>query len=334
MALTSIGDMARHFAGLRNTTALKERLAQLSAEVASGQVADPVAHLNGRSDLLVDLDRTITLRTTEQKASAALGARLDTTQVALDSIEAQRSTLSSDLLALPIAAAPSVIAGAAAKAQAGLETVISALNGRQGGESLFAGTATDSPALAGAGTVMTALRSAVAGATDAADLTARIDSFFDDPAGGFATTVYRGDTGSAATRRIGDLTVTLDPRADAAELKAVMKSLAKAAMAGDPGMTLSDNDRATALRDAGTGLVAAAEGLTATRARLGATQEAVDAATARQGAALSAAKMLRNDLIAADPYEAATALTEVQTRLDTQYAVTARLAGLSLGAYL
>lgn len=335
MALTSIGDMARHLVSLQQNGALKERLHRLSSELATGQVSDPVAHLAGRSDRIGELDRRIALSESAVKATRALGQRLDSTQQILDRIESMRADLSADLLAVPQQGL--AVANATASMRAGqvFEASVSALNGRHGNEALFAGTATDQPALAPASTILDAVRLTVAGATDAADLQARLDTFFDSPTGGFATMAYLGDDGPAAVRRIEDgRLVELGPRADDPALRTVLKAAALAAVAGDPALTMSDAERSSALRAAGVALVSGADALTAARGRIGVVQEDVDSTVARQVASLTASTMMRNDLTAADPFETASALQQVETRLATQYAVTARLAGLSLAGYL
>jgi len=60
----------------------------------------------------------------------------------------------------------------------------------------------------------------------------------------------------------------------------------------------------------------------------------IDGATARNTAESSALELARAELIAIDPYKAATDLTSVQTQLETLYALTARLSRLSLVEYL
>lgn len=335
MALTSIGDMAQHFLSLRQGVAIRQRLATLTGEMATGTVADPVAHLGGRSDRLADIERRIALGKAGAEATAALGQRLETAQVALGQIEALRTQHSADLIATPVSAVPVTIAGGAARAEGAFAAAISALNARHGGEYLFSGAASDTPSLAAAADILSALRTATAGATDPADLSARVRSFFSDPGGGFETMGYLGDAGPAATRQIdGESRITLGPRADDPAIREVLGAFALAAVAADAALGFSDTDRADLLRQAGTDLVASAEPLTGARAALGAAQEDVETATARQSAALSAARIMRNDLVSADPAETATLLKQVQTQLETHYTLTARLSGLTLAGYL
>ena len=68
--------------------------------------------------------------------------------------------------------------------------------------------------------------------------------------------------------------------------------------------------------------------------RLGETQARIDETQIRLTGERDALNLARNNLIGADPYEAAGQLEVVQTRLETLYAVTARTSRLNLTEYL
>jgi len=334
MAFTPIGDLARQFAAMHHLASARQRLDTLAAELASGTVADPAARLGGRTDRLAAAAHRIALLDAGREAAHLLAHRLEAAQTALDHVDTQRGTLARELLALPVAATPQLIADTASRAGIAFATAVSALNGRHGTESLFAGTATDGPALAPADTILAALRAHVAGAADADDLAARVDAFFDDPGGGFATMAYLGDTGPAPTRRLDGQDFALGPRADDPALRAVMKGLALAALAADHPPGIPDSARAAIMHRAGAALTGAADALAGSRAALGTVQERAETAASRQSAALTAARIEHAVLIAASPEDTAVALRDAEIRLETQYAVTARLAGLSLAGYL
>jgi flagellar hook-associated protein 3 FlgL len=81
-------------------------------------------------------------------------------------------------------------------------------------------------------------------------------------------------------------------------------------------------------------LLEAADARGALAARIGTAQERIANATTRNSAEATALQIARIGIVSADPYEAATALTEAESQLDTLYAVTARLSRLSLANYL
>lgn len=334
MAFTPIGDLARQFTAMHNLTMTRRRLDTLAQELSTGTTTDPAARLSGRTDRIADIDRRIALLDAGVTSANNLSRRFETTQIALDAVDVERGLVSKDLLSLPVAITHQNVVDAASRAELAFGAVVSALAGRHGSESLFAGTATDGPALASADTILTALRADVAGAADADDLAARVTAFFDDPGGGFETVAYLGDTGAAPTRRLDSRDYAVTPRADDPALREVMKTLALAAMAADHPAGLSADGRATIMREAGAALVNAADALAGIRATLGTLQERAEITATRQSAALTVARIERNDLIGARPEETAVALRETEVRLETQYAVTARLAGLTLAGYL
>jgi len=334
MTFTSIGDLSRQFTSMHQIAATRSRLDTLATELSSGRVADPAARLSGRTDLLADVERRITLLRAGLDSTTSLLRRFETTHIALDQIDAQRALVSRDLLALPPGLTRQMIDDAAARAEGAFATIVSALGARHGAESLFAGTATDRAAMAGAETILAALRADVAGATDSADLIARLDTFFDDPGGSFATVAYTGDTGAPLARRINGRDIVLTIRADDPALRNILKGLALAMIAADTPADITDAERGALLHQAGAALVTSAGPLSGLRATLGRIEEHAELSISQQSAALTAASIRQRDMVSANPKETAVALRETQSQLETQYAVTARLAELSLTGYL
>ena len=81
-------------------------------------------------------------------------------------------------------------------------------------------------------------------------------------------------------------------------------------------------------------MTGAATGLIARQADLGLLQETAERATARNAAETTALSLARSDILSADPYETASALTQAEASLQNLYALTARLSRLSLTDYL
>jgi flagellar hook-associated protein 3 FlgL len=335
MPLTSIGDRSLQFGMMRHTTQIKTRLSVLTDEMSSGVAHDLTAHLHGDAARLSDLDRRISLMSgftsTAQEADQTLVAM----QTTLQGIEATRAKLGEQLVTLPTSALPSHLTNAIGAGRAAFDTIVRAANTTLGNRSLFAGTATDRLPLVNPDVMMASLSAAVAGSITPNDVQTALDTWFDSPAGGFATLAYQGDTGPALARRIDiDTTVALDGRADDPALRALLKAAATAALAGDSGLALSDENKSRLLRSAGLQMLTAAQPLVNMQARLGLSQAAVEETSVRQTAQKTAYGILRNDLVSADPYDTAAALQQVQQQLETHYTLTARLSKLSLVEYL
>ena len=335
MPLTSIGDMSLQFNTMRHTTQIKTRLGILTGEMSSGIAHDLTAHLGGDAGRLSDIDHRLGLIAGYRASAAEAGQFLAAMQTTLQGVEAVRGTLAAQLVTLPGSALSSQLVTATETGKAAFETLSRALNTRLADRSLFAGTATDVAALADPAAMLASLSLAIAGSTTAADVQTAIDTWFDSPTGGFATLAYQGDRGAALSRRIDtDTSVTLNARADDPALRNLLKAAATAALAGDSGLALSDDAKATLLRGAGLQLVTAAQPLVDLQARLGLAESTVEETTVRQTAQKTAYGIIRNDLISADPYDTAAALQQVQQQLETHYTLTARLSRLSLVEYI
>lgn len=338
MTLQSLGDMARHFTSLRQNVEIRTRLNTLSNELSSGTSADVTARLGGDGARLGDLDRKLALDESYGRAATETAQLLETMQLSLGAVSDLRGQLAGQLVTATAAGATAAFEGAARSARAGFETVVRALNARIGEQSLFAGRATDGPALADPAEMMTDLTAAAlaAGAVSGADLAAVVDTWFDDPAGGFATGGYLGDAGpDPVTRRVdGDATVPIAARADDPALREVMKAAALAALAGEPALNLGDVAAKDTLVLARDRLFSAALPLAQLQGRVGIAEASVEEVVARQSARKTVFTIMRNDMVSADPFSTATELQAVETQLQSYYMLTARLSRMTLSGFL
>lgn len=335
MPLTSIGDRSLQFNTMRTTTQIKTRLSILTDEMSSGIAHDLTGHLRGDAARLTDVDRRLNLIEGFSSSAAEAGQTLAAMQTTLQAVESSRAKLAAQLVALPSSAMPNQISNAIGSGRGAFDSIVRSMNTTLGNRSLFAGAATDTIALADPQAMIASLSAAIAGSVTASDVQTAIATWFDSPTGGFASMGYQGNTGPALTRRIDtDSSVTLDGRADDPALRGLLKAAATAAMAGDPGLTLTDDVKSELLRSAGLQMLSAAQPLVNMQARLGLAEETIEEATVRQTAQKSAYGIMRNDLVSADPYDTVAELQQVQKQLETHYTLTARLSKLSLVEYI
>lgn len=335
MPMTSIGDLAGNYANRLQTARIKTELQRLTAELSTGRPVDPVAHLGGDTARLALIERNIAVAQARATAATGLGQILSTMQTILGDVDAVRGNLAAQLVPLTESSTPRDIERASLAGRDAFRDIVGRLNGTFGGGSLFAGTGTDAPALADADDMLASLAAAAAGSVTAADVRAAVDAWFDDPAGGFATMGYLGDTGDPMTRRIDEgVSVTLSARADHPVLKDLLRQTAYVALASDPALALPESTADALVRGGLSDLYGLAAPLTDLRAELGLAEERTADAASRNGALAAALTLSRNDLALVDPYATAVALTQTETQLETQFAVTARLSGLSLVNFL
>lgn len=335
MALPIHGDMSRHFQSLGQSATIKTRLATLTQELSSGRIADLATHLRGDVSSLAAIDREIATLDAFDRTGQLLDQTLAHKQTVLAALGDGQTTLAGRLIALTPFAGPADIARAEGAGRDGFAAVVGLLNTRSGDRTLFAGSAVDGPAVADADDILADLLTAIGGATDSATITAAINTWFDDPAGGFATTGYRGDTGAAVKQRLTETeTLTLTGRADDPDLRRMLKASTYAAVSHALAGTLDQTTRTGLLRQGGELTFAAADGVRDLAARIGDDQQRIEDMSARRSAQRTAFTVARNGMVNADPFDTASALQSVQQQLELHYTATARLSRLSLANYL
>lgn len=335
MTLTSLGDLSAHFLLRRQNTALRSDAQRLAQELTTGERADPVRALGSDLGALADIDWRRGLSSAFGQATREAAVTTGAMQQVLGRLQDAAGALGAVALLAANSTPEATLAGPAAQARETLSSIVSALNTRVAGRSVFAGVATDRPALASADSLLADLRGAVAGLTDPAAVAAAIRGWFDTPGGGFAMQGYQGAPTNIPAFRVAEgERVSLDIRADSPDLRAVLSSVAMAALANDPGLSLGDAGRRALFRAAGMGILSANDGLTSLRATLGVTEKRLEETGVRLQSEQSALEQARATLLGVDPYEAATRLEQARLNLESLYTVTARLSRLRLTEYL
>lgn len=335
MPIVSIGDMSQHFMSLRNSGQIKSDLARLGQELSTGKSADVVEKLGGQTRQLSAITHTLDVLGAYRQSADETALTLDHMQIALERVEQQRGTAAETLLLISPQSQSNQISAASAIAGQAFEGMVSALNGRLAGRSLFAGTAVDRAPLADAKTMLDDLRANIITATSQADVETIVQQWFDDPVGGFATIGYLGDTNNDISRQIGpDQNIDIPFRADNVDLKDLLRAAALGALAGELTGALTQVEQASLLQDSGRSLLSASAGLATTQAGVGSLQAAVDVGQVRIASEQTSLSLVYNDLTASDPFETAVRLQAVQTQLETHFAITARLSRLTLAEYI
>ena len=332
---TTLGDMSGSFRLRQQMTGLRQKMDQLTTDLATGHSLTRAAQQAGGVLRLGALEHDLAV--TGSQSLAAKEAQITTSamQAALEHVQA----LVNDVASTAVLAVPNTgdayLTVTAQKARSGFDALVPALNTQSAGMSLFAGTQVTTAPLAPAPDIMDAATAAVAGATSAADVMSALSALFDVPGGQFETDLYRGADADLAPFRLGSgESVALTLRADDPVLRDVMKNMVAAALVDHPAVSLSREEEHSLARMAGDGLMTAERSLVDIRANLGYAEGRIDAATSRLSAELSILERVRADLVAVDPFETATELQSVQTQIETIYTITARSSRLSLTAFL
>lgn len=337
MNYVSIGDMAQSFQLRSHNTQLQRTLQTLSAEMTSGTRADLAAAVSGDFRALAGIDRSLGALDAYRTATAEAALLTATVQSVLDTTVTTLSDIAPGLISAGINGSTTMVDTAALDARQKFDMVVAALNTRVADRHLLSGAATDRKPVAGSQAILDALAPVIAGQVTAQGVADAVTAFFDAPAGGggYLDTVYGGSAAALADFRIGPQDqVGLDLTAADPAIRDTLRALTLGVLVADGVLPGDRGGRALLLRRSGEGLVAAGGGLTALQARVGVTEARIEAATTRNVAEGSALGIARSGIVAADPFETATALEAVQTQIETLYSLTARLSRLSLTDFL
>ncbi|SLN32176.1 flagellin [Pseudooctadecabacter jejudonensis] len=334
MSFSTLGDMRQSFQINQTSVRLKSQLDTLVSELTSGQKEDLTQHLGVQQSQVTGLDRKLDLLDRFAASNTQTGQTLTAMQSVLSTLEDQRLSASNALLPINVSSTPQQVSTAAQNARLSFEATIEGLNTRLGAQTLFAGTSVNSPALGDPGTILAAINATVAGASTVGEVEARIDAWFDDPAGGFESIAYLGGTENQIKPVDENEDATISLRADDSMVRDLLKALTKGLIVDETSLSLSRAEKQDLQQRAGIDLVSVSADLANTQARLGQIESQVEEASVRIAAQQTSFGMARNDLVQADPFETATRLDALQVQLETHYTLTARLSRLSLTEYL
>ena len=332
----SVGDLSRSAYLRQANAALKLRLSELTQEAASGMKSDIPRATNGNLGRLAQVEDRLARLTAHGRNGALALSELDGLQGALGAIGDLATLRAGELVTAPGLMDEATLNLRSRQAGQDFQAVVRLMNVDVGGRFVLSGTAVQTPPLDDPAAILQQVEAQVAGLTSPGDIIAALDAWFDAPAGGggFIDAHYGGNADPVVTSVSPESTVTHALTAVDPAFRGILAGMAIAAIAGNPDLALSRDDKASLMAAAGTRIGAGNDALTSERSRVGMNQQQVEQAVARNGAARTALSIARSDILAADPYDTASALTQTEANLQNLYALTSRLSRLSLADYL
>lgn len=314
-----------------NVSSIRERLDAVRSEAVTGRASDIARAVNGDTAKVDRLTESIAYAEGRATALSFEGNRAKTTQTALNDIRT-RLTGAQNAAVLGLSEmAPQALTAAASVGASGFEDAVSRFNSGFAGRALFGGDSGLSP-LAPADDIMSALRAVVAAAPDTETALTQINAYFDDPAGGFATTVYQGGAGDAPSVEISKSErVSATVRADEQAVRDTLRGFAIMALSGEAS-GLDDKRAYLAAGNAAVGQ--ATDGTIEIQSRLGVREERIAVAQSSYQGEIASLSIAMNDLTGRDQAEAATEMRLLESQLEAAYLTTARIASLSLTNFL
>lgn len=335
MSWISLGSLALPFQMQRNGVHLRTAMAQHSSEMTTGQVDAPQRHLRGDLGELSVIESRLSRIETYSLVIGQNETMFEAAQTALGRMSALGSLLSNQVLTAVFAdSGDQSYASVGSSARVALGDMVSVLSTTVAGRTLFSGTAFDRAPLVSADNIMTVVSTSVAGLTTAASISDALESFFFDPGGTFETLIYQGSEGAPAGA-IDDFEA--GPALPDAANPAIRRHLMAAAMGAllnDQSLVLSRAETRALASQVMETVESNGEAVIGLQAGIGFGQELLEQRAQRLSFEKDALVLARHRLIGTDPFESASLLEETRHRLETLYAVTARISRLSLLEYL
>lgn len=338
MNVNGASDLARMQTLQRQAFATRTALDRAATELTTGQKASRYEATGGNLTRLFALERALDRNKVFQDNARLTELRLDVTQEALGRILKPTEALAIDLSTAVGLGDLGVARMHASAARRVFADTLATLNTQVAGQSLFAGTATDRPALAASDAILAEVDALVAGAADAAGAIAAVEEYFraePAPAGAFFSNGYLGAADDLTPVEIGE-GVRLDYglRANAEPLVAVLRAQAMAAAVTPASFGGDVAFQMTVLAEAGRQMIGAKEGMLDLRAAVGLSQNAVERAQAERVSERDTLSLARARIVAVDPLEAASNYQSLEVQLESIFTVTSRLANLRFTNFL
>lgn len=349
MKTTPVSSFALYTAARQSILQNQRSLVAAQEEVASGRLADPGLALGSRTGRTVSLRQEHARLSTLIDANSTARTRLDTTQVALGGIREQAEAFLGALISAPEGGIG--ISTLHDRAAAGLQGLIATLNGAIGNQHIFAGINTDAPPITD---YFASPPGASKQAVDNAFLTSfgmtqgnpavgtisgtAMQSFLSGPFAAMFADPQWSANWSGASSQVMESRISAT-RVENTSVSANEPGFRKLAMgytmiadlgAEGLGAAAFDTVKDNAIRLISEGI----NEITAVQGRVGGVQARVTQANDRMSLQIDIFSREITSLESVDPFEAATRVTDLLTRLEAGYALTARLQRLSLLNYL
>ena len=347
----NISTLAVHMQLNSSINRIQRSLFDAQKEMSSGRKADVMGMVSDGAREPVDL-RTMLAEVEEYQSTATLTAsRLDSMQRVMSGVNDVVTNARTQALTGRDAVSRRYLED---MANGAIAQVTSLLNTQLAGRSLFAGIRLDTKPLQEANTVnaasgfspMQAIQQVIAAngpITDAASAlnvvsgADGLDAIFGDSHSNgnlnFSSTFYNGaTTGSVVARLDHGYDLDYGVRADNQSFRQVLEGVYM--LASVPYGSIPDDAFVAWQDEAVTRINAGFQGIIDTAGDLGFKQQMVQEATDRHEASRGFLNNRVANLEAADPYETAIKFSQLQTQLESSFAITTRLANLTLTKFL
>ena len=337
MSFNSIGDLASNVMLNQASTRVKRSLMQLSQELTTGVTSDVRSTLRNDLTHQMDWEHRLLANSVQDKTLSEALVKIQAKQSVLgsinDTIVSFANSVETTGIGIGSAVASTNVLSKNAKTL--LEQVVSQLNTRAAGQTLFAGTDTDLVSMASVEDTMTSVKASIGPVATVDDVVQGVKDWMNDPVAGYQAIAYLGSTDDPSPIRLtSNRTISETSKADHEALQAVVENLILATLSSDETFAPSEIIQVDLLQTSSNGLRSADASLIELRASLGFVEAELERQKVKTSAETSTLEQLRANVLGIDEYEVASKLQETELQLEKIYAMTARSARMSLLEYL
>lgn len=327
-------DSARHLMLKRSSVKLRDTVSRLTSELASGEVSDKTQTLKGALGHLAYIENSISLMKQNLSTAKFASTILEAQQSVVSNLGKISQDLAHDLTISAQTPDTLLLHDARARAESGFRQVTALLNTKVAGRYLFSGTSGDVRPFADPDLIMNALVSSLPPYSSAADIKTHVENWF-NVGGDFETVAYLGEDATSIPLDLGNQNaLRFDVTGKNPAMRATLAGLALGAIGEHLIPTTTEPVKRELLAMSANLLFASDTARVALQSSIGAKEAQVSEARTSAEARSTILQIARNDLLASDPYDVATALEAATQKMDALYLVTARLSRLSLTEYL
>lgn len=335
MQITGYPDLLSFTRRNRTTAGIKARLDIVAKEAVTGQRADLTEATNGRVGNAHLMRKALNDIEQGTRINALSTTRLDLISQGVSGARTAMNGIDTRALIALNSSGSAGVETIADEAEANLRSVMAALSTKHGTRNLFSGNAPGQAPFADADVLLDDIRNIMTTAGSPANIETALDSYFDDPAGGFQTNIYTGGTDDAPPMQIGNgQEINLDLRGDNQALKDVLRGLVVMATAESSGNAIGTPEFAEIFSGGITAATNGTSGLIRLEGNLGIASETLEKANSRNQFETLSLTAAYQSLTGRDQFEAAAELKQLEVQLESSYIITSRLSGLSLTNYL
>lgn len=335
MPLTTFPDLLSFNQRNRTTTNIKTQLDRASQEAVTGIRSDLTAASNGRVGEVHLLRKALSDIDLSDRINTVTSTRIDLMAQGISGARTAMNGIDSRARVAFHSNSEAGMTSIVSEAETNLRSVFDSLSVKHGTRNLLSGNRTDTPPYAHSDVLLDDIKQIVATAGSPADIETALDTYFDDPAGGFNTRIYLGATDGAGIIRLGDSDeIHVDVRGNNDAIKKVLRGLSVMAASTSSAFPRESSEFSDIFLKS---VSAAAEGTSALinlETDIGIFAETIDKIKTRNSQEKLSLSSAYQSIVGRDQFEAATELKKLEVQLESSYIITARLSSLSLVNFL